>query len=120
MLTLDDIQDRIPHRFENLLLTMYHSEPNVSEFTIDLQTEMHWAEIFSYNMAGSFVVPTPLLLNCSLGLHCKCWKNTGWDICLFCAITQFPRSSSPFKASHTIHGSTKISDKNLFSNISFP
>lgn len=123
MLTLDDIQDRIPHRFENLLLdSCTIPEPNVSEFTIDLQTgDALGRDIFLYNMAGSFVVPTPLLAEiAALACIVSAGKIPDGTFAYFAAITQFSRSSSPFKASHTIHGSTKkISDKNGFFKYQF-
>ncbi len=117
-LTIKDIENRIPHRFENLLLDQCDvNGDDQSKFNVSLNKgDSYGRDLFIYDYEGTPSIPTPLLSEISaLACIVSAGEIKPGTFAYFAAIANFSIESTPFKAAEDIHGTTqKISGKNGF------
>ncbi len=118
ILTAEKITDRLPHRFENLLLDQCEiTAPDTSEFQLHLlPNDPNGRDLFLYDHLSRSSIPTPLLTEISaLACIVSAGKIKPGTFAYFAAITNFSMPDGPFHSSAPIHGTTeKVSDKNGF------
>ena len=118
LLSQADIAQRIPHRFENLLLDECSGSGNdTSEFSVTLSSDdAHDRDLFIYNHGNTPSIPTPLLTEISaLACIVSAGEIKSGTFAYFAAIANFSIDNEPFQSDAKITGSTeKISDKNGF------
>tara|TARA_A100001015_G_C15006542_1_gene720960 strand:- start:1302 stop:2225 length:924 start_codon:yes stop_codon:yes gene_type:complete len=117
-LTSEEISNRIPHRFENLLLDSCEvTEPDKSSFAINLDVNDELGrDLFIYDHLNSASIPTPLLTEISaLACIVSAGQIEPGTFAYFAAIANFTLTGGPIKAGKAIVGQTeKISGKNGF------
>ena len=117
-LTQTEIQDRIPHRYENLLLDecLVPTEDN-SKFSIQLNdNDALGRDIFLADHLNDRALPTPILAEiAALACIVSAGKIEPGTFAYFAAITNFSIENGPVNGSVPLTGSTeKMSGKNGF------
>ena len=118
-----DIKNKIPHRYENLLVDecLVHDD-NRCEFTTNINIDDHLGrDIFSIKYNQLFKVPTPILCEISaLASIISSGTIKPGTFAYFAAITNFSSEGGAFLMGQDIKGVSKIvSEKNGFYKYSF-
>lgn len=112
-----DIEDRIPHRYENLLLDECTVSDDCSEFNLQLtDNDPQGRDIFLTNHVNSRIIPTPILAEiAALACIVSAGKIEPGTFAYFAAITNFKIENGPMEGQAKLTGTTeKMSGKNGF------
>tara|TARA_B100001121_G_scaffold310031_1_gene339128 strand:- start:1323 stop:2249 length:927 start_codon:yes stop_codon:yes gene_type:complete len=112
-----DIEERIPHRYENLLLDECTVADDRSEFNVQLNDEdPQGRHIFLTNHLNSRALPTPILAEiAALACIVSAGKIKPGTFAYFAAITNFKIENGPIDGHAKLTGTTeKMSGKNGF------